>query len=595
MLLDTASVSGGSGNFTYDWEISPSGINSWTNAPGIQNEATYNVATDIPGTYYFRQKLDDTGRGCLDNILSNVLTVIVNGPSAIYDISGGGNYCSGTTPSITMNNSKLGENYELYIESNQFAGFFPSGIVQVGTGGPLTFSGLKLGGNYKVVAPREVNGCSATMNGLAMVTPDFTLQAAASPAAAVCGEEITVVVTAPCAGPALIGMQFSVAWDALSYDYVPGSAVGKVLPGAFINNSASGYLQYSWSSNDVSYDVPAFDTLLIFKLKAISKDGTGNIELVNYMPGDLEALQEHFHMLLINTMPPVTVALSEPGGSITANAPLVCKGTDNVTLTFHADAGNPPFSLVINGNTYNNLTDGGTITLTANANTTYNLTSVSDVNGCVTQGSPNLSSVTVQVNEKPTVSIDALGEYQLGVTLQHGASVSPSAPANGAYTYLWKACPNAVCNSCTASGFLPDSSSANPSRQWTHPGANAASLLVSTPGCSDVQDCEDFNLLFDVGPYGVPGGRELPNNFSHPLGPAPWKVTYGPSTRRVIDLSQPGQAVGGNPTGQSGVLFDRHYKDQAEGFHQGRYMPQHLLEASVQAHTRSTLTLKPER
>ncbi len=104
-----------------------------------------------------------------------------------------------------------------------------------------------------------------------------------------------------------------------------------------------------------------------------------------------------------------------------------------------------------------------------------------------------------------------------------------------------------------------------------------------------------LNLLFDVGPYGVPGGRELPNNFAHPLGPAPWKVTYGPSTRRVIDLSQPGQAVGGNPTGQSGVLFDRHYKDQAEGFHQGRYMPQHLLEASVQAHTRSTLTLRPEK
>jgi penicillin amidase len=104
-----------------------------------------------------------------------------------------------------------------------------------------------------------------------------------------------------------------------------------------------------------------------------------------------------------------------------------------------------------------------------------------------------------------------------------------------------------------------------------------------------------LNLLFDVGPYGVPGGRELPNNFAHPLGPAPWKVTYGPSTRRVIDLSQPGQAVGGNPTGQSGVLFDRHYKDQAEGFHQGRYAPQHLLEASVQAHTRSTLTLRPER
>ena len=104
-----------------------------------------------------------------------------------------------------------------------------------------------------------------------------------------------------------------------------------------------------------------------------------------------------------------------------------------------------------------------------------------------------------------------------------------------------------------------------------------------------------LHLLFDVGPHGVPGGRELPNNFSHPLGPAPWKVTYGPSTRRVIDLSQPDRAVGGIPTGQSGVLFDRHYKDQAQAFHQGQDAAQHLLEASVQAHTRSTLTLRPQR
>jgi penicillin amidase len=72
-------------------------------------------------------------------------------------------------------------------------------------------------------------------------------------------------------------------------------------------------------------------------------------------------------------------------------------------------------------------------------------------------------------------------------------------------------------------------------------------------------------------------------------------VTYGPSTRRVIDLSQPDRAVGGTPTGQSGVLFDRHYKDQAQAFHQGRDAAQHLLEASVQAHTRSTLILRPQR
>jgi penicillin amidase len=45
--------------------------------------------------------------------------------------------------------------------------------------------------------------------------------------------------------------------------------------------------------------------------------------------------------------------------------------------------------------------------------------------------------------------------------------------------------------------------------------------------------------------------------------------------------------------GQSGVLFDPHYADQAERFAQGVYVPQHLGAADVQNHTVSTLTLKP--
>lgn len=104
-----------------------------------------------------------------------------------------------------------------------------------------------------------------------------------------------------------------------------------------------------------------------------------------------------------------------------------------------------------------------------------------------------------------------------------------------------------------------------------------------------------LNLLFNVGPFQVPGGRETPNNLSTSIGPAPWAVSYGPSTRRVVDFSDPNHAVGINPVGQSGVLFDAHYADQAQRFAQGDYVPQHLSEADVQANTRSTLNLQPTR
>ena len=53
------------------------------------------------------------------------------------------------------------------------------------------------------------------------------------------------------------------------------------------------------------------------------------------------------------------------------------------------------------------------------------------------------------------------------------------------------------------------------------------------------------------------------------------------------------RALGINPVGQSGVPFDAHYRDQAATYHQGGQVPQHLLEADVQANARSTLRLVP--
>ena len=102
-----------------------------------------------------------------------------------------------------------------------------------------------------------------------------------------------------------------------------------------------------------------------------------------------------------------------------------------------------------------------------------------------------------------------------------------------------------------------------------------------------------LHLLFNVGAFTVPGGRETPNNLSGSIGPAPWAVGYGPSTRRVIDFASPATSVGINPVGQSGVLFDAHYQDQALPFAEGIYMPQHLAADDVRAHTESTLSLRP--
>ncbi|MHC8413641.1 penicillin acylase family protein [Pseudomonas sp. Hz4] len=104
-----------------------------------------------------------------------------------------------------------------------------------------------------------------------------------------------------------------------------------------------------------------------------------------------------------------------------------------------------------------------------------------------------------------------------------------------------------------------------------------------------------LDRLFHVGPFAAPGTHEVPNNLSAKIGPAPWPVTYGPSTRRLIDFADPAHSLTVNPVGQSGVPFDSHYDDQAEAFIEGIYYQAHLNEEEVTANTRSTLKLLPAR
>jgi penicillin amidase len=102
-----------------------------------------------------------------------------------------------------------------------------------------------------------------------------------------------------------------------------------------------------------------------------------------------------------------------------------------------------------------------------------------------------------------------------------------------------------------------------------------------------------LDMLFNVGPFAAPGTHEVPNNLSASMGPAPWPVTYGPSTRRLIDFADPGHALGINPVGQSGVLFDKHYADQAQRYIKGEYAPERFSEADVEGNSEEVLELAP--
>ena len=94
---------------------------------------------------------------------------------------------------------------------------------------------------------------------------------------------------------------------------------------------------------------------------------------------------------------------------------------------------------------------------------------------------------------------------------------------------------------------------------------------------------ELLDRIFSVGPFEVAGGRETVNNFAVSLLDRDGRVTYGPSTRRVIYVGEESLASTSNPVGQSLHLFDEHRSDQAEQFVKGGTWVVETLTRDVEA------------
>jgi penicillin amidase len=89
--------------------------------------------------------------------------------------------------------------------------------------------------------------------------------------------------------------------------------------------------------------------------------------------------------------------------------------------------------------------------------------------------------------------------------------------------------------------------------------------------------------FFNVGPFSTNGGNEVINNQLFQInGSGSFEVTAGPSTRRIIDFSdvENGKAI--LPTGQSGNVFSRHYKDQAQKYLDGEFVKMMLNKEEIQ-------------
>ena len=98
---------------------------------------------------------------------------------------------------------------------------------------------------------------------------------------------------------------------------------------------------------------------------------------------------------------------------------------------------------------------------------------------------------------------------------------------------------------------------------------------------------------FNVGPFEMGSSIETINNQGFLLdGNGVYEVTFGPSTRRVIDFSDIENSQSILPTGQSGNLYSPHYKDQASMYVNGEFRTMLMNEAAIKT-LDNRLVLKP--
>jgi len=98
---------------------------------------------------------------------------------------------------------------------------------------------------------------------------------------------------------------------------------------------------------------------------------------------------------------------------------------------------------------------------------------------------------------------------------------------------------------------------------------------------------------FNVGPLPSAAGTEAINNLMFFAEGDDLKIMMGPSTRRVIDFGDIENSWGINPTGQSGVVSDKHYQDQAVDYSQGQFRHQYISAQEVKQNSEGILEFVP--
>lgn len=176
---------------------------------------------------------------------------------------------------------------------------------------------------------------------------------------------------------------------------VPASYTSTASPQVY---SASGYYQWQYSTNNSTwYNIGGANGLSYTPTAGLTtrryyrrrtQDFCGNIGYSNTITVNVDPL---------------------PYG-VLAGITTICEG-NSTNLTFNASTGSPPYNIVYNGNTLNNINSGHNIAVSPSVTTGYTLTYIRDNNGCIRTTGLNSAQVIVNSNST-TPSIAAVSGKQ---------------------------------------------------------------------------------------------------------------------------------------------------------------------------------------
>jgi autotransporter-associated beta strand protein len=162
----TAQLSDASGGFS-----SPVNIGTLTSQTNGTISATLPTGT-AGGTGY---RIRVLGSNPVTTGTTNTTDLIINALPAVFNVTGGGAYCSGGSGvAVGLSGSQNGINYQLRLNS------INTGSPVAGTGSSISFGNQTGAGTYTVVATNATSSCTNTMNGSVNISVNPLPQASMS-------------------------------------------------------------------------------------------------------------------------------------------------------------------------------------------------------------------------------------------------------------------------------------------------------------------------------------------------------------------------------------------------------------------------------